>query len=83
VKCVTTKSGASQFGEISGGNSMVLERPSGGNPIDAARAIENNKGFVYASVNAKAREVMAGFAISFAVTYFGPLRGKFNTSRLR
>jgi HK97 family phage portal protein len=59
VRTVKTKSGGSQFGEISGGNQFVIERPSGTNPIDAARAIENNKGFVYASVNAKAREVMA------------------------
>jgi HK97 family phage portal protein len=60
VKVDKTKSGRSQFGEFQGGgNSMVIERPSGSNPIDAARALENNKGFVYAAVNAKAREVMA------------------------
>ena len=58
TRIVKTKSGASQFGEIGGGSNMVIERPSGTNPIDAARAIENNKGFVYAAVNAKAREVM-------------------------
>lgn len=59
TRIVKTKSGASQFGEINGGNSMVMERPSGANQIDAARAIESNRGFVYAAVNAKAREVMA------------------------
>jgi HK97 family phage portal protein len=60
VRTVKTKGGANQFGEIDGGgNQFIIERPSGTNPIDAARAIENNKGFVYASVNAKAREVMA------------------------
>ena len=60
VKTVVTKSGRAQFGELNGsGNQFVMERPSGTNPIDAARAIENNKGFVYAAVNAKAREVMA------------------------
>jgi HK97 family phage portal protein len=58
VRQVMSKSGTAQFGEISGGNQFVIERPSGTNPIDAARAIENNKGFVYAAVNAKAREVM-------------------------
>jgi len=60
TRTVKTKSGATQFGEIDdSANQFVIERPSGTNPIDAARAIENNKGFVYASVNAKAREVMA------------------------
>jgi hypothetical protein len=45
VKSVKTKSGRSQFGEFEGGgNQFVIERPSGTNPIDAARAIENNKG---------------------------------------
>jgi HK97 family phage portal protein len=49
-----------KFGEFAGGsNSMAIERPSGSNPISAERAILNNKGFVYAAVNAKAREVMA------------------------
>jgi HK97 family phage portal protein len=59
TRSVMTKAGRAQFGELDGGNSMVLERPSGMNPIDAARALGNNKGFVYAAVNAKAREVMA------------------------
>ena len=53
-----TKSVGGQFGEISGGNQFVIERPSGGHHIDAAKALANNKGFVYASVNAIAREVM-------------------------
>jgi hypothetical protein len=49
TRMVKTKSGASQFGEISGSASpFVIERPSGTNPIDAERAIQNNKGFVYA-----------------------------------
>src|ERR1700733_8005423 len=58
VKTVVTKDGRKVFGEISGNysNQFVIERPSGLNPIDAARAIGNNKGFVYAAVNAKARE---------------------------
>lgn len=48
-----------RFGEFPGGaNPMAIDRPSGGNPITAERAILNNKGFVYAAVNAKAREVM-------------------------
>jgi HK97 family phage portal protein len=60
VNRVTTKSGRSQFGEFGGGsNQFVIERPSGGTSISAERAILNNKGFVYAAVNAKAREVMA------------------------
>jgi hypothetical protein len=49
------------FGEFSGGygNQFVIERPGGSNSIDQERLIGNNKGFVYAAVNAKAREVMA------------------------
>src|SRR5579862_4321887 len=60
IKTVTTKDGRTQFGEISGGsgNQFMLERPTGANKIDADRLIGNNKGFVYASINAKAREVM-------------------------
>ena len=58
TKTVTLKDGRKVFGEFSGNNQFVIERPSGLNPIDAARAIGNNKGFVYAAVNAKAREVM-------------------------
>ena len=52
-----TKSGKTQFGEFSS-NQFVIESPSAGKTIDSARALANNKGFVYASVNAKAREVM-------------------------
>jgi HK97 family phage portal protein len=60
INRVKTKSGRSVFGEFMGNsNPMAIDRPSGGNQIDASRAIFNNKGFVYASVNAKAREVMA------------------------
>jgi HK97 family phage portal protein len=48
------------IGEISGsgGNQFAIERPSGGEHIDAATALSLNKGFVYAAVNAIAREVM-------------------------
>jgi HK97 family phage portal protein len=61
VRTVKTKDGRSQFGEFSGGsgNQFVIERPGGGNSIDQERLLGNNKGFVYAAVNAKAREVMA------------------------
>ena len=52
-----TKSVGGQFADI-GGNQFVIERPSGGHHIDAAKALANNTGFVYASVNAIAREVM-------------------------
>ena len=58
VKRQVNKSGVSQFGEINGGNQFVIERPGAGIPIDPSKALENNKGFVYAAVNAKAREVM-------------------------
>ena len=58
VKRVQTKSGVSQFGEINGGNQFVIERPGAGIPVDPARALDSFKGFVYAAVNAKAREVM-------------------------
>jgi HK97 family phage portal protein len=48
-----------QFADISGGgNQFVIERPAGGEHIDAATALSLNKGFVYAAVNAIAREVM-------------------------
>jgi HK97 family phage portal protein len=48
------------FGDVSGGqpNQFVIERPVGPNQIDPDRLIGNNRGFVYAAVNAKAREVM-------------------------
>jgi HK97 family phage portal protein len=60
INSTKTKDGRKVFGEISGTpNQFVIDRPSGGNRIDAERALLNNKGFVYAAVNAKAREVMA------------------------
>jgi HK97 family phage portal protein len=57
---VRGKSGAMQFGEFSnsGGNQFVIERPGGGLHINPAKALANNRGFVFASVNAIAREVM-------------------------
>ena len=58
VKRVKSKSGVSQFGEINGGNQFMIERPGAGIPVNPSRALENFKGFVYAAVNAKAREVM-------------------------
>ena len=58
VKRVVGKSGASQFGEISGSNQFMIERPGAGIPVNPSRALESFKGFVYAAVNAKAREVM-------------------------
>src|ERR1019366_5680814 len=54
-----TKSGRSVFGEFSGsGNQFVIPAPGGGSAINSSRALANNRGFVYAAVNAKAREVM-------------------------
>jgi HK97 family phage portal protein len=58
ARAVTTKSGKRVFGEITGGNQFAIERPGGGNRIDPAKAMANNKGFVYAAVKAIAREVM-------------------------
>ncbi len=47
-----------RFSEINGsGNQFVIERPGIGS-VDATRALENDRGFVYAAVNAIAREVM-------------------------
>jgi HK97 family phage portal protein len=52
------KSSGGKFGEIdSGGNQFVIERPGGGHHIDPEKALANNRGYVYAAVNAKAREV--------------------------
>ena len=47
------------FGEFSqpGGNQFAIERPGGGHHIDPEKALLNNRGYVYAAVNAKAREV--------------------------
>jgi HK97 family phage portal protein len=58
AKPVTTKGGKATFGDITGGNQFMIERPGGGVPLNAEKALANNKGFVYAAVNAKAREVM-------------------------
>jgi HK97 family phage portal protein len=58
AKVVKTKSGKASFGDITGGNQFMIERPGGGVPLNAEKALANNKGFVYAAVNAKAREVM-------------------------
>ena len=59
VNAVRTKSGRSVFGEFNdSGNQFVIPAPGGGSPINSSKALANNKGFVYASVNAKAREVM-------------------------
>jgi HK97 family phage portal protein len=58
ARTVTTKSGAKVFGEIEGGNQFAIDRPSGGTVIDPSKALANNRGFVYAAMNAIAREVM-------------------------
>ena len=59
IKRVKTKAGVSQFGEINGtANQFVIERPGAGVPVNPSRALEHFTGFVYAAVNAKAREVM-------------------------
>lgn len=59
INPVHTKSGRSVFGEFSGsGSQFVIPAPGGGSAINSSRALANNKGFVYAAVNAKAREVM-------------------------
>src|SRR5580698_2718845 len=55
---VRTKSGRAQFGEFSEGSQFVIPAPGGGSATNTSRALANNKGFVYAAVNAKAREVM-------------------------
>jgi HK97 family phage portal protein len=53
-----TKAVGGKFGEIdTGGNQFAIERPGGGHHIDAEKALANNRGYVYAAVNAKAREV--------------------------
>jgi hypothetical protein len=51
------KSVGGKFGEIDGGNQFVIERPGGGHHIDPEKALANNLGYVYAAVNAKAREM--------------------------
>jgi hypothetical protein len=53
------KSVRGKFGEFGDESSQfVLSRPSSGSQIDAAKAMENNTGFVYAATKAIAREVM-------------------------
>jgi phage portal protein BeeE len=45
-----------KFSEINSGNQFVIERPGAGH-IDPEKAMANNKGYVYAAVNAIGREV--------------------------
>jgi HK97 family phage portal protein len=52
-----TKGVGGKFGEIDS-NQFAIYRPGGGNHIDPAKALANNRGYVYAAVNAIAREVM-------------------------
>src|SRR5580692_7788733 len=53
-----TKGVGGKFSEIdSGSNQFAIERPGGGHHIDPEKALANNRGYVYAAVNAKAREV--------------------------
>jgi len=48
-----------KFGEFADNtNPMAIYRPSGGHHIDPEKAMANNRGFVYAAVNAIGREVM-------------------------
>lgn len=47
-----------KFGEFDGGNQFVIERPGAGTSVNPEKALANNRGFVFASVNAIAREVM-------------------------
>jgi hypothetical protein len=53
-----TKASGGKFGEFdSSGNQFAIERPGGGHHIDPEKALANNRGYVFAAVNAKAREV--------------------------
>jgi HK97 family phage portal protein len=53
-----TKGVGGKFGDIgSDSNQFAIYRPSAGH-IDPAKALANNRGYVYAAVNAIAREVM-------------------------
>jgi HK97 family phage portal protein len=53
-----TKASGGKFGDIdTSGNQFAIERPGGGHHIDPEKALANNRGYVYAAVNAKAREV--------------------------
>jgi hypothetical protein len=48
-----------KFGEFGNdSNPMAIYRPGNGTGIDSAKAMANNRGFVYASVNAIGREIM-------------------------
>jgi HK97 family phage portal protein len=48
-----------KFGEFGNdSNPMAIYRPGSGTGIDSAKAMANNRGFVYASVNAIGREMM-------------------------
>jgi HK97 family phage portal protein len=51
------KAAGGKFSEISG-NQFVIERPGAGTHINPSKALANNRGFVYAAMNAIAREVM-------------------------
>jgi HK97 family phage portal protein len=58
IKRATGRNGNAVFGEFSqSGNQFTIERPGGGHHIDPEKALANNRGYVYAAVNAKAREV--------------------------
>ena len=53
-----TKAAGGKFGDIdTSGNQFAIERPGGGHHIDPEKALANNRGYVFAAVNAKAREV--------------------------
>lgn len=53
------KAAGGKFSEIdTGGNQFAIYRPGGDHQVNPEKALANNKGFVYAAVNAKAREVM-------------------------
>lgn len=53
-----TKSVGGKFGEISGDNQFVIDRPGASQLVETQAAMENFKGLVYAAINAVAREVM-------------------------
>lgn len=59
IKRVQGKGGNAVFGEFEqSGNQFAMERPGGGDHIDPEKALANNRGYVYAAVNAIAREIM-------------------------
>ena len=52
------KAAGGRFSEINtDSNQFAIERPGGGHHIDPEKALANNRGYVFAAVNAKAREV--------------------------